>query len=166
MYDFTGQIGKGLQKAAIAAEINGTAVDLTTPVNEDCDVNIITFDSVKGKDIFWHSASHLMAQAVKRLYPDAKFAIGPSIENGFYYDIDMKKSLTPEDLTAIESEMTKITEEKLEIKREEMSRGDALEYFKKINEIYKTELIERCPKVMFHFTVRESSLTSAAGLMF
>ncbi len=146
LYDFTGQIGKGLQKAALAAEIDGIAVDLTTPVNADCEVNIVTFDSEKGKDIFWHSASHLMAQAVKRLYPDAKFAIGPSIENGFYYDIDMKKSLTPEDLVSIEAEMAKIVEEKLEVKREEMTRSEALEYFGKLNEIYKTELIEALPE--------------------
>ncbi len=146
LYDFTGQIGKGLQKAALAAEIDGIAFDLTTPVNADCEVNIITFDSEKGKDIFWHSASHLMAQAVKRLYHDAKFAIGPSIENGFYYDIDMKKSLTPEDLTAIETEMSKIVEEKLVVKREEMTRSEALEYFGKLNEIYKTELIEALPE--------------------
>jgi len=146
LYEFTGQIGKGLQKAALAAEINGILSDLSTPVNEDCSVNIITFDSAKGKDIFWHSASHMMAQAVKRLYPDAKFAIGPSIENGFYYDIDMKKSLTPDDLTAIEAEMAKIAEEKLPVKREEMTRSEALDYFRKNNEIYKIELIEALPE--------------------
>jgi threonyl-tRNA synthetase len=146
LYDITGQIGKGLQKAALAAEINAIPADLSMTVEEDSNINIITFDSPKGKDIFWHSASHLMAQAVKRLFPDAKFAIGPSIESGFYYDIDMKKNLTPEDLTAIEAEMSKIVEEKLDIKREEMSRSEAIEYFKKTGETYKIELLNDLPE--------------------
>ena len=145
LYDITGQIGKGLQKAAIAAEANGVLCDLSTPVEVDAEINIITFDSDKGKDIYWHSSSHLMAQAVKRLYPDAKFAIGPSIEKGFYYDIDMNKSLSPEDLTAIEAEMEKIAQEKLDIKREDMTRSEAIEYFKKAGEIYKIELLNEFP---------------------
>jgi len=141
IYDITGLIGKGLQKAAIAAELNGTLTDLSTIVTEDSALSIITFDSPKGKEVFWHSASHLMAQAVKRLFPDAKFAIGPAIESGFYYDIDMSKNLTPEDLSAIEKEMAKIVEEKLPIKREEMSRNDAIKYFESIKEAYKVELL-------------------------
>ncbi|MCL1864830.1 MAG: threonine--tRNA ligase [Spirochaetes bacterium] len=145
LYDITGQIGKSLQKAALAAEVNGILCDLSTSVEADSGINIITFDSDKGKSLYWHSTSHLMAQAVKRLYPDAKFAIGPSIENGFYYDIDMEKSLSPEDLTAIEAEMEKIVEEKLDIKREDMSRSEAIDYFKKTGEIYKVELLNEFP---------------------
>ena len=122
LYDITGLIGKNLQKSAIAAELNGVLCDLSTTVDADSEINIITFDSDKGKDIYRHSTSHIMAQAVKRLYKDAKFAIGPSIENGFYYDIDMEKSLSPEDLTLIEAEMEKIIEEKLDVKREDMTR--------------------------------------------
>ena len=145
IYDITGLIGKGLQKAALAAELDGVLTDLATAVNKDSELSIITFDSEKGRDIFWHSASHLMAQAVKRLYPDAKFAIGPSIESGFYYDIDMKKNLTPEDLEAIEAEMAKIVEEKLDVKREEMSKAEAIKYFSSINETYKVELLKDLP---------------------
>jgi threonyl-tRNA synthetase len=145
LYDITAQIGKSLQRAAIAAEVNAVLSDLSIPVETDSEINIITFDSDKGKDIYWHSTSHLLAQAVKRLYPDAKFAIGPSIENGFYYDIDMSKSLSPEDLTAIEAEMEKITEEKLEIKKENMTRQEAIDYFKKIDEVYKVELLNEFP---------------------
>ena len=145
IYDITGLIGKGLQKAALAAELDGVLTDLATAVNKDSELSIITFDSEKGRDIFWHSASHLMAQAVKRLYPDAKFAIGPSIESGFYYDIDMKKNLTPEDLEAIEAEMAKIVEEKLDVKREEMSKAEAIKYFSSINETYKVELLNDLP---------------------
>ena len=145
LYDITGQIGKGLQKSALAAEVNGVLSDLSAAVEADSDINIITFDSDKGRDIYWHSTSHLMAQAVKRLYHDAKFAIGPSIDNGFYYDIDMEKSLSPEDLAAIEAEMEKIVEEKLEIKREEISKAEAIDYFSKIGEVYKVELLDGFP---------------------
>ncbi len=141
LYEVAGFIGKGLQKAAVAAELNGNLVDLSSVVTEDCSLAIITFDSEKGKEVFWHSASHLMAQAVKRLFPDAKFAIGPAIENGFYYDIDMSKTLTPDDLVAIEEEMKKITEEKLDIKREEMSRGEAIDFFSSKGEVYKVEML-------------------------
>ncbi|MCL2155435.1 MAG: threonine--tRNA ligase, partial [Leptospirales bacterium] len=148
LYDITGQIGKSLQKSAIAAEANSVLCDLSTPVETDSEIKILTFDSDKGKDIYWHSTSHLMAQAVKRLYPDAKFAIGPSIENGFYYDIDMDKSLSPEDLTAIETEMGKIVEEKLEVKREDITRAEAIDYFKKIGENYKVELLSEFPDDM------------------
>ncbi len=102
-----------------------TALPWTSPApwSGDTSLKAITFDSPEGKDVFWHSGSHLMAQAVKRLFPDAKFAIGPSIENGFYYDIDMGAILSPEDLARIEEEMKKIVGENLEIRREEIRRG-------------------------------------------
>ncbi|PKL38043.1 MAG: threonine--tRNA ligase [Spirochaetae bacterium HGW-Spirochaetae-1] len=141
VYDIIGTIGKGLQAAALAAEINGEKVDLAAPVNGDAQMNVITFTSEGGKDIFWHSASHLMAQAIKRLYPEAKFAIGPAIESGFYYDIDVAVNFTPEDLEKIEGEMQKIVDEALEIRREIISRQEALKLFGDMGETYKVEMI-------------------------
>ena len=140
--EIIGKIGPGLQKHAIAAAINSSIVDLSHKVDADGDLKVFTFDSEEGKDIFWHSSSHVMAQAVKRLYPDAKLAIGPSIDSGFYYDIDMQKSLTPEDLEQIEAEMQKIVDEKIQFEREVFTKDDAIALFKDLNEDYKVELIE------------------------
>ncbi len=137
-----GLISKGLQSAALAAEVNGHDVDLTTPINEDSSLNLITFKTEKGRTLYWHSASHLMAQAIKRLYPSVKFAIGPSVESGFYYDIDLDVSLVPEDLEKIEAEMLKIAEEGAEVKREVMSREKARELFAASGEVYKVEMID------------------------
>ncbi|MBN2078142.1 MAG: threonine--tRNA ligase [Spirochaetes bacterium] len=142
LYHVVGTIGASLQKAALAARLDGVAVDLSRGAERDAAFEVITFDSPGGKDIFWHSASHLMAQAVKRRYPDAKFAIGPAIEGGFYYDIDMKSALSPEDLEGIEAEMRKIVEEDLEVKREEMNRKEAISLFSGAGEIYKVEMLE------------------------
>jgi len=142
VYEITGLIGKGLQKSAVAAEVDGVVKGLDFPVVNDAKLNIFTFDSEKGKSVFWHSASHLMAQAVKRLYPDAVLAIGPSIENGFYYDIDMSKTLSPDDLEVIEREMEKIVEEKLDIKGEEISKADAVALFEGMGEKYKVEMLQ------------------------
>ncbi len=142
VYDIVGSIGKGLQKAAVAAEVNHRKVDLGATVDADAEIKVLTFDSPEGKDVFWHSGSHLLAQAVKRLYPDAKFAIGPAIDNGFYYDIDMEHSLVPEDFENIEAEMKKIVDENLEIEREELPKDKALKMFQEIGETYKAELIK------------------------
>jgi threonyl-tRNA synthetase len=137
-----GKISSSLQKAAVAACVDGESVDLSRAVVKDSSVKAITFDTPEGKDIFWHSASHLMAQAVKRLFPDAKFAIGPSIENGFYYDIDVATAFVPEDLERIEETMRKIADEDLEISREEVKRRDAIKMFSDVGEIYKVEMLE------------------------
>lgn len=142
VYDIIGLIGKGLQKAAVAAEVDGVIKGLDFSVNKNSNLNILTFDSEKGKNVFWHSASHLMAQAVKRLYPDALFAIGPSIETGFYYDIDMSKQLSPDDLEDIEREMEKIVEEKLDVRGEVISRSEAISLFQGMGEKYKVELLQ------------------------
>lgn len=142
VYDITGLIGKGLQKSAIAAEVDGEMKGLDFPVVKNSKLNIFTFDSEKGKSVFWHSASHLMAQAVKRLYPDALLAIGPSIETGFYYDIDMSKQLSPDDLEVIEKEMEKIVEEKLDVTGEEISKAEAISLFQGMGEKYKVELLQ------------------------
>ncbi|MBP7735209.1 MAG: threonine--tRNA ligase [Spirochaetes bacterium] len=140
-HSILGKISPGLQRAALAAVIDGVPADLSRAVERDAALKAITFDSPEGKDVFWHSASHLMAQAVKRLFPDAKFAIGPAIETGFYYDIDMGAALAPEDLSRIEEEMKKIAAEDLEIRREDIKRTDAMKLFSDAGETYKVEMI-------------------------
>jgi len=141
-HDIVGLIGKGLQKSALGVRVNGALKDLSAVVDDDTTLEVVTFTNEAGRDIFWHSSSHLMAQAIKRLNPDAKFAIGPAVENGFYYDIDMSKSLVPEDLDAVENEMRKIVDENLDVKREELPRADAIKLFKENNEIYKVEMLQ------------------------
>ena len=108
LFDLAGDISGGLQRAALAAEVNGTVTELTRTIQADATVSFLTFDDQKGKDTFRHTASHILAQAVKRLYPQAKLAIGPAIENGFYYDFDCDVSFTAEVLTKLEEEMQKI----------------------------------------------------------
>ena len=142
LHDVIGLIGKGLQKAALAAEVNGEPSDLTRKVTSDFALKVYTFKDAEGKKVFWHSASHLMAQAVKRLYPNAKVAIGPAIDDGFYYDFDVETGFTQEDLTKIEAEMAKIVKEDVPVERIEMSRDEAIARFKKEGEIYKVELLE------------------------
>ena len=137
-------ISMGLYKAACAARVDGRVVDLRTVLDSDCTVEILTFDSPDGKKAFWHTASHIMAQAVKRLYPDARLAIGPAIDNGFYYDFDTAEPFTVDDLSKIEAEMKKIVKESLEIERFTLSRAEALELMK--SEPYKIELINDLPE--------------------
>jgi threonyl-tRNA synthetase len=141
-FDVVGKIGKGLQKAALAVKVDGVILDLACIIEKDAALNVITFDSPEGKDIFRHSASHLMAQAVKRLYPGAKIAIGPAIENGFYYDFDIEDRITVEDFEKIEAEMKKIVDENLDIVREDISSNEAIKIFEKLNEPYKAEMIK------------------------
>ena len=135
-------LGMGLYKAACVAKINGEVKDLRTPLNEDCELQILTFDDDDGKSTYRHTASHVLAQAVKRLYPEAKLAIGPSIENGFYYDFDVESPFTPEDLEKIEAEMKKIIKEDLPLEHFEMTPEEAIAYYKNLGEIYKVELVE------------------------
>ncbi len=142
VYQIVGNIGKGLQKAAICAKVNTDLVDLSYKINSDAKLSVFTFDSPEGRTAFWHSTSHLMAQAVKRLFPQAKPAIGPAIDEGFYYDFDIDKTFTPEDLEKIEAEMQKIEKEDLEIIREEVSRDEAIRLFQEKNEIYKVEILK------------------------
>ncbi len=134
-------IGMGLYKSACGGRINGEYCDLRTAVNEDCSLEIVTFDEIEGKKTFWHTASHIMAQAVKRLYPNTKLAIGPSVDNGFYYDFDSEVSFTPEILEKIEAEMKKIVKEDLALEKFELSPADALAMMEEKGEIYKVELI-------------------------
>lgn len=135
-------IGMGLYKAACCVKINGEAKDLRTVIDGDCEFEVCTFDSADGKKTFWHTASHILAQAVKRLYPQAKLAIGPAIDNGFYYDFDLEKPFTPEELEKIEAEMKKIVKEGLTLEQFELSPEDALAKLREMDEPYKVELCE------------------------
>ena len=144
--DIAKDISEGLARVATAGEVDGEVVDLRTVIDKDCEMNILTFNDEKGKGAFRHTTSHIMAQAIKRLYPDTKLAIGPSIEDGFYYDIDRETPLVAEDLEKIEAEMKKIVKEDLPIKQYTMPRAEAIAYFKEKDEPYKVELIEDLPE--------------------
>ncbi len=135
-------IGMGLYKAACLAKIDGETCDLRTPVTKDCHVEILTFDDEDGKKAFWHTTSHILAQAVKRLYPSAKLAIGPSIANGFYYDFDVDFPFTPEILKKIEAEMKKIVKENIPLEQFDLSADEALKLMEEKDEPYKVELIK------------------------
>ena len=137
-------ISMGLYRNACAAHVNGKVADLRNELTEDCEVAILTFDDLDGRKAYWHTVSHVMAQAIKRLYPEVKLAIGPSIDEGFYYDIDADFSITPEVLEAIEGEMKKIIKEGLEITRFTLPRAEALE--RMADEPYKVELINDLPE--------------------
>ncbi|HHW46798.1 MAG TPA: threonine--tRNA ligase [Clostridiales bacterium] len=135
-------LGAGLAKAACAARINGKTVDLRTPITEDCSLEILTFDDEDGRVAFRHTASHMLAQAVKRLYPDAKLAIGPAIENGFYYDFDVKTPFNKADLEKLEEEIKKIAKENLALERIEVPADEAIRIMQERGEGYKIELIK------------------------
>jgi len=135
-------IGPRLGREALAAQVNGDLLDLVTPLEDDSEVRFLTFNDEIGLDVFRHSSSHVMAQAIKRLYPEAKLAIGPPIEDGFYYDIDVPERITEEDLKRIEEEMGKIISEKIPFSRTVLTREEAIELFKSLGEDYKVELIE------------------------
>ena len=141
------KISEGLARVATCAEIDGEVVDLRTIVEKDCSLNILTFESnLNGKKAYWHTTSHIVAQAIKRLYPEIKLAIGPSIDNGFYYDFDTEKPFTPEMLEAIEKEMKKIIKEDLPIERFELPRKEAIKFMEEKEEPYKVELINDLPE--------------------
>ena len=140
--DVAKSLGAGLYKAACLAKINGEYADLRTELNEDCELEILKFeDDEQAKRAFRHTASHILAQAVKRLFPEAKLAIGPAIDNGFYYDFDVEKPFSPEDLEKIEAEMKKIIKEALPLEKFELDADEALKMMEEKGEIYKTELI-------------------------
>jgi threonyl-tRNA synthetase len=143
--DIASSISPGLKKKAIAGMVNGQPYDLKRPIEEDASIEIVTPDHPEALEILRHSSAHLMAQAIKRIYKDVKLGVGPVIEGGFYYDIDLDQSLTPEDLPAIEKEMAKIINENIEVVRKEVSRDEAVSFFKEIGDEYKLELIEAIP---------------------
>ena len=145
VYDIARDISEGLARNACAGEVNGEVVDLRTMVEEDSTLNILTFNDDAGKSAYRHTTSHVLAEAVKRLYPEAKLAIGPSIDTGFYYDFDMP-SLDREALDKIEAEMKKIIKEGAKLEYFTLPRDEAIEFMKKKEEPYKVELIEDLPE--------------------
>ena len=141
------KISEGLARVATVGEVNGEIKDLRTVINEDCKLNILTFENdLNGKKAYWHTTSHIMSQAIKRLYPEMKLAIGPSIDNGFYYDFDTDKPFTPEMLAEIEAEMKKIIKEDLPLERFELPREEAIKFMEEKEEPYKVELINDLPE--------------------
>lgn len=136
-------IGMGLYKAACCCKINGTICDLRTVINEDCDFEVLTFDNKHGKETFWHTASHLMAQAVQELYPNTKLARGPATESGFYYDFEAEKPFSPDDMAKIEERMKKLAKEGFELERFELSVDEAVKLMEEKGEHYKVELIRK-----------------------
>ena len=135
-------ISEGLYRNAVAVKIDGEARDLNCVLDADCDFKVLTFADDEGKQVYWHTASHVLAQAVKRIFPTAKLAIGPAIKTGFYYDFEFKTGITQDDFAKIESEMQKIVKADFVIERKEMSKKDAVKYFEKLGEEYKVQLAE------------------------
>lgn len=146
IYELAASISKNLAKSAVVEEVNGTLVDLRYKLKNDDEVNIITYEDEKAVEVIRRSTSHIMAQAVKRIYKDGKLAIGPSIENGFYYDFDLEDPLSAEELSDIEAEMNKIISEDLSFERIDVSREEALELMEERGETYKVELINDLPE--------------------
>ncbi len=144
--DVAKKISEGLARVALAGLVNGEVQDLRHKLTEDCKLEILTFDSLEGKKAYWHTTSHIMAQAIKRLYPEIKLAIGPSIDNGFYYDFDTEKPFSEDDLIKIEDEMKKIIKEDLPLERFELPRKEAIKFMEEKGEPYKVELINDLPE--------------------
>ncbi len=144
--DIAAQLSSGLAKKALGAKVNGEKADLMSEINQDCSLEILTFEDADGKWTLRHTASHILAQAVKNLYPEAKLAIGPAIETGFYYDFDSEVTFTPEIMAKIETEMEKIVKEDLPLERFELPRNEAIAMMKDKGESYKVELIEDLPE--------------------
>ncbi len=144
--DVAKSIGPGLAGAAVAGRVNGELVDCSYPIESDSDVQLVTGRDEDGVEVIRHSTAHLLAQAVKRLFPSAQVTIGPVIEDGFYYDFAFERPFTPDDLEAIEKMMQRLVDEAIDVERSEMPRNDAVEYFKGIGEAYKAEIIESIPE--------------------
>ena len=167
--DVAKSIGAGLFKSACVAKVNGNVCDLRTVLNENCEVEIITFDDPEGKKAFWHTTSHILAQAVKRLYPAAKLSIGPSIDSGFYYDFDVEKPFTSEDLEAIEKEMKAIVKSGIEIARFELAPAEAVKLCEDMQEPYKVELcnehVDKGEPISFYKQAEFTDLCAGPHLM-
>ena len=139
--DVAASIGKRLASSALAAKVDDNLVDLSTKLQKDARLEIVTFDSDEGEEVYRHTASHVMAQAVKNLFPEAKLTIGPSIESGYYYDFDTPRPFVPEDLEKIEAEMQNIIEADLPITRHEVAKEEAIKLFAERGEDYKVEML-------------------------
>ena len=141
--DVAKSISDGLARAVVSASVNDEIVELNRAINNDCSLRLFTWNDQEGKHTFWHSSAHIMAAAVLELYPNAKFGIGPAIENGFYYDLDFgDKVLSSEDFPKIEAKMQEIAKSGVGLVRKEVSKAEALKFFGDKGEVYKTELIE------------------------
>lgn len=140
-FEIAQNISSRLAEEALGAKINGVVKDLSTKINEDAELSILTFDDKEGKEIYWHSTSHLMAHAVQSLFPEAKFGVGPAIDAGFYYDIDINTALSDEDLIKIENKMLEIAKQKNPFIRKELSKKEAIEFFEKKGDNYKLEIL-------------------------
>ncbi|WMJ76520.1 MULTISPECIES: threonine--tRNA ligase [unclassified Sedimentibacter] len=145
-YDVAKSISEGLARNVVGAVYNGTTIGLKEEINEDGSIMFLKFEDKEGKHVFWHTSSHILAQAIKRLWPEAKLAIGPAIDNGFYYDIDLDYRLVQEDFAKIEAEMKKIVKEGLELEKFELPRAEALKFMEEKQEPYKVELINDLPE--------------------
>ena len=139
-------ISEGLARNVVGAVYNGVTIGLQNTLNEDGKIKFLKFEDKEGKDVFWHTSSHIMAHAIKRIWPDAKLAIGPAIDNGFYYDIDLEHRFVQEDFEKIEAEMKKIIKEGLELERFELPRSEAIRLMEEKQEPYKVELIQDLPE--------------------
>ncbi len=144
--DIAGSISTSLKKKAVAGKVNGKVIDLYSPINEDATVEVVTLDSEDGLEVYRHSSAHLLAHAIHRLYPGTKFGIGPVIEDGFYYDMDLPESFSPDDLVKIEKEMRRIIKEDIKINRRVVSRAEAIDIFEKIGDELKLEIIRDLPE--------------------
>ena len=159
VHDVAASIGAGLARAALAGRVDGKLVDTRFVIDHDADLAIVTDKDADGVDILRHSTAHLLAYAVKTLFPDAQVTIGPAIENGFYYDFSYKRPFTPEDLVAIEKKMAELAKKDIPVERMEMTRDDAVAYFKSIGENYKAEIIESIPQGEVLSLYREGDFT-------
>ena len=156
--DVAASIGAGLAKAALAGRVDGKLVDTSFLIEKDASLAIITAKDAEALELIRHSTAHLMAQAVKQLYPEAQVTIGPAIDNGFYYDFSYKRPFTPEDLEAIEARMHEIVKQDLKVERSEMKREDAVEFFRGMGEAYKAELVEAIPEGEVISLYRQASI--------
>jgi len=138
-------ISHGLSKQVVVAKVNGKAVDLDFQIKEDADIELFKFDSDLGREVFWHSTAHLMAQAVKMLYPDVLVTIGPAVENGFYYDFDKDIPFTDKDLEKIEQKMKELSKQNIKYERRVLCKQEAIEKFQTEGEIYKVEILNEIP---------------------
>lgn len=141
-YHVAESISKRLAEEAVVAEVDGIERGLSTPLVSDCSLRLFTFDDPQGKETYWHSTSHLMAHAIQSLYPEAKFGVGPAIDSGFYYDIDINSRLTEDDLRRIENKMLEISRKNNSFDRQELNKKDAVEFFKQKGDNYKLEILE------------------------
>ena len=139
-FEVAKSISNRLADDALVAKVDGTVRDLNWKINKDSTLQLFTFDNDEGKETYWHSTSHLMAHAIQSMYPEAKFGVGPAVEAGFYYDVDINSALSEDDLAKIEKRMTEISSQKNPFKRNELSKADAVKFFEKKGDNYKLEI--------------------------